>query len=78
MPQAEAAGTAGRWQDAEAAYAEALTIDAQARLINTALWLGLCSARVHLRKAASAAHACSQAAEHAPDDPEPVVLKVGC
>ena len=58
---------------------EALSVEPDARLINTALWLGLCSARLSLRKGAAgqASRACQHAAEHAPDDPEPAVLQVG-
>ena len=56
---------------------EALSTDPTARLINTALWLGLCKARLNLRRGGgSTAEACQQAAKHAPDDPEPMVLKV--
>ena len=76
-PQAEAAQAEGRWGDAESRLREALSVDPTARLLNTALWLGLCKARLNQRKGgAQTLEACQQAAEHAPDEAEPMVLKV--
>ncbi|KAK9794626.1 hypothetical protein WJX73_001573 [Symbiochloris irregularis] len=78
MSQADAAASKGRWQDAEAAAAEAVSIDANLRVVNTALWLSLCKARLNLRRTGSdsAKQACTVAAEHVPDDPEPSILRV--
>ena len=76
--QGEAAEAAGRWDEAETQFSDAVIVDPSAKLINTALWLGLCRARLHLRKAREATQACDTAAELAPDDAETSVLQVSC
>lgn len=75
--QAEAAQEQGKWREADPLLTEALAIDPTARLINTALWLGLCKARINLRKGdRDTLEACQQAVDHNAEDPEPLVLRV--
>ncbi|MCJ1467070.1 hypothetical protein MMC07_005692 [Pseudocyphellaria aurata] len=74
--QAETAQEQGKWRDAEPLLTEALAVDGTARLINTALWLGLCKARISLRRGGKETlHACEQAAEHDTENAEPLVLR---
>lgn len=76
--QAEAAGQKGHWAEAEPLYVEALGADPGAKLINTALWLGLCTARLNLKRGGGqqASQACEKAVEHDPGNSEAAVLKV--
>lgn len=74
--QAEEAEQNQEWARAEKLYAEATFIDTAARLINMALWLGLCRTRWHLQLSESSVEACDNALILQPDNTEAIKFKV--